>query len=90
MEASCGLDASFLAAAGAARLDKLYAGFDEPFESMEYHDLYEDVGNFLFAHGENPFATKALEKHQADIEAKREVVSSTGGLGFIGAYAEYH
>ena len=73
-----------------AKLGNLYGGFDEPFESVEYRDLYEDVGNFLFAHGENPFTTKALEKHQADIEAKREVVCSTGGLGFIGAYAKYH
>ena len=73
-----------------AKLGKLYGGFDEPFESMEYLDLYEDVGNFLFANGENPFTAKALEKHQADIEAKREVVSSTGGLSFIEAYAKYH
>lgn len=28
---------------------------------MVYRDMYEDVGNFLFAHGENPFTTKALE-----------------------------
>lgn len=68
-----------------AKLGNLYGGFDEPFESVEYRDLYEDVGNFLFAHGENPFTTKALEKHQADIEAKREVVGSTGGV-----YAKYH
>ena len=73
-----------------AELSELYGGFDEPFESMKYCDPYEDVGNFLFAHGENPFTKKALEKHQADIEAKREVVSHNGELGILGAYAKYH
>ena len=67
-------------------LSELYGGFDEPFGGMKYCD----VGNFLFAHGENPFTKKALEKHQADIEAKREVVSHNGELGILGAYAKYH
>lgn len=71
-------------------LNQLYGGFDDPLKGVEYQDLYGEVSDFLFAHGENPFTKKALEKHEADEKAGRQEVNSCGGLGHIGAYAKYH
>ncbi|CAD6590187.1 MAG: hypothetical protein ASARMPREDX12_004220 [Alectoria sarmentosa] len=73
-----------------AELNQLYGGFDGPWEDVEYRDFYEHVSDFLFAQGENPFTTKALEKYHADRKAEREMVNSNGGIGFIEAYRKYH
>lgn len=71
-------------------LDQLYGGFDDPLKRVEFLDLYGEVRDFLFAHGENPFTKKAIEKHEADKEAGRQVVDLSGRLGYIGAYIMYH
>ena len=71
-----------------AKLNQLYGGFDGPYEDLEYLDRYGEVDKFLFAHGENPFTSKALEKHEANVEAEREVVSYE--LGRLEAYDRYH
>lgn len=71
-------------------LNHLYRGFDDPFERVEYQDLYGEFSDFLFAHGENPFMKIALEKHEADKKAGRQEVNFCGGLGHISAYAKYH
>ena len=73
-----------------AELTRLYGGFDEPWEETQYMDFCGHIDEFLFAQGENPFTTKALERYHADIEAKPQVVKSHVGLGFICAYKKYH
>lgn len=73
-----------------AEINQLYGGFDEPWEGTEYMDVYEEVGKFLFAQGENPFTVKALDKYHADIKAKRRRIHPSGGIGFIEAYRKYH
>ena len=72
-----------------AELDQLYGGFDESSDTEEYFDLYGDVGNFLFASGENPFTKKALEKFEAGMRAGRHF-DYDRGLGYINAYFKYH
>ena len=72
-----------------AELDQLYGGFDESSDTEEYFDLYGDIGNFLFASGENPFTKKALEKFEANITAGRQI-DYDGRLGHINAYMKYH
>ena len=54
-----------------AELTQLYGSFDEPWDRTEYMDLYGHIDEFLFAQGENPFTTKALERYHADIKAKQ-------------------
>ena len=75
---------------GYAGLNQLYGGFNEPWEKTEYMDLYDHVGCFLFAQGENPFTTEALEEYHADVKAGRQTVNCTGGVGLLGAYCKYH
>ena len=72
-----------------AELDQLYGGFDEFSDIEEYVDLYGDVGKFLFASGENPFAKKALEKLEAGIRAGRQY-DYDGWQGHINANIKYH
>lgn len=73
-----------------AELNGLYGGFDDPWKKSKYMDSYGYVGDFLFAHGENPFTTKALEKYHADKNANRQMVNDVGKLSFIDAYFKYH
>ena len=73
-----------------AELNTLYGGFEDPWDSLEYYDVYGYINDFLFCQGDNPFTTKALEKYNADTEAERKPVNPFGGLGFIEAYTKYH
>ena len=72
-----------------AELNQLYGGFDKPFMDFEFFDHYGDVGNFLFAKGENPFTTKALEKYIVDSRSERQKTDVFGGLGYLEAYTRY-
>ena len=71
-------------------VNQVYGGFDEPWATTEYMDFYENVAKFLFAHGENPFTTKALDKYHADMKAGRHESNPSGGMSSIEAYRKYH
>ena len=73
-----------------AELAHLYGGFDNTIDEDGYLDLYGDVGNFLFASGENPFTKNALEKYLADKAARRQAPDVAVWQGYIGAYTKYH
>ena len=67
-----------------AELSHLYGGFYGPITHRPYVDRRGDVGNFLFASGENPFTKEALGK------AGQYMFDRDEYLDHVDAYTKYH
>ena len=73
-----------------AQFNQLYGGFEDPWADTEYMDVYGHVGEFLFAHGGNPFTVDALAKYHADRDAGRTRIDPCGGEIYTDICDRYH
>ena len=74
-----------------AHLNQLYGGFEDPWATMGYFDVYGHVGDFVFGQGENPFTAKALAKYHADLQRGREMdFLDLSGKAFFDICDRYH